>query len=209
MKSKWRTFASPVEGFEAINAAAHWDRQRDRVYVRNGVSTRKVKRRQRTKRNATRIEKVIMWPVSRACPQCRRQVRLKGPHVSKTVQDIIFGRHSLKRRLVKYIFQTRRCWKCRIVFGVDERFTLFRKYGWNLMAYFFYQVIELCIPQLTVVRSFNRLFGFDLNRSTLYNLKVRIGGYYADTKQKSLEKIIECCHVDADGTGANINTEAS
>src|SRR6266478_1413212 len=35
MKSQWRTFASPVEGFEAINAAAHWDRQRDRVYVRN------------------------------------------------------------------------------------------------------------------------------------------------------------------------------
>ena len=208
MKSQWRRFASPVTGFEAINAAAYWDRQRDRVYVRNGVPSRKVKPRHRTKRNSTRIEQVIMWPVSRACPQCRRQVRLKGPHASKTVQDIIFGRHSLKRRLVKYIFQTRRCWKCRIVFGVDERFTLFRKYGWNLMAYFFYQVIELCIPQRTVVRSFNRLFGFDLNRSTLYNLKVRIGGYYAETKQKILENIIRGYLVHADETRANIKGKA-
>jgi predicted RecB family nuclease len=208
MKSQWRTFASPVTGFEAINAAAHWDRQRDRVYVRSSGSPRKVKLRHRTKRKSTRIEKVVMWPALRACPQCGRQVRLKGPYVSKTVQDIIFGRHSLRRRLVKYVFETRRCSKCRMAFGVDERFKLFRKYGWNLVAYFFYQVIELCIPQLTVLRSFNRLFGFDLNRSTLHNLKVRIGGYYAETKQKILQDIIQGCLVHADETRANIKGEA-
>ena len=95
-----------------------------------------------------------------------------------------------------------------MAFGVDERFTLFRKYGWNLVAYFFYQVIELCIPQTTVVRSFNRLFGFDLNGSTLYNLKVRIGGYYAETKQKILENIIQGCLVHADETRANIKGKA-
>ena len=155
MKSRWRSFASPVSGFEAINAAAHWDRQMDRVFVRNGDSQRMLKPRHRRKTKSTRVEQVIMWPVSRACPQCPALVHnagdkcgLKCPHVSKTVQDIIFGRHSLKRRLVNYIFQ-----KCRIVFGVDERFTLFRKYGWNLVSYFFYQVMELCIPQRTVVRS--------------------------------------------------------
>jgi hypothetical protein len=30
MKSQWRSFASPVIGFEAINAAAHWDRTKRR-----------------------------------------------------------------------------------------------------------------------------------------------------------------------------------
>ena len=79
-----------------------------------------------------------MWPVSRYCPKCKRPVRLKGPQVSKTVHDIIFGRHSLKRRLVKYVFQTHRCSKCRIVFGVEDQFGLFREYGWNLVAYFLY-----------------------------------------------------------------------
>ena len=33
--SKWRRFASPVPALEVINEAAHWDYQRDRVYVRN------------------------------------------------------------------------------------------------------------------------------------------------------------------------------
>jgi hypothetical protein len=59
-----------------------------------------------------------------------------------------------------------------------------------------------------VVRSFNRLFGFDLNGSTLYNLKVRIGGYYAETKQKILENIIQGCLVHADETRANIKGKA-
>ena len=34
-KSKWRAFTSPVNGFEAINAAAHWDYQRNRQSDRN------------------------------------------------------------------------------------------------------------------------------------------------------------------------------
>jgi hypothetical protein len=85
--------------------------------------------RHRTKSRSTRVEMVVIWAVPRACPQCGRQVRPKGPQVSKTVQEIIFGRYSLKRRLVKYIFQTRRCSKCRMAFGVDKRFKLFRKYS--------------------------------------------------------------------------------
>ena len=204
IKSEWRSFRSPVTGFEAINAAAHWDYQRYRVYARNGDSPKKAKPRHRTRKKSKHIEQVIMWPVSRCCPKCRRQVRLKGPQVSKTVQDVIFGRHSLKRRLVKYVFQTHRCWKCRIVFGVEDQFGLFRDYGWNLVAYFFYQVIELCIPQITVVRNFNRVFGFDLSRSTLHNLKVRICGYYEETKQKILENIVRGRLVHADETRANI-----
>ena len=35
-RSKWRAFTSPVTGFEKINAAAHWDYQRCRVYARSG-----------------------------------------------------------------------------------------------------------------------------------------------------------------------------
>ena len=203
-KSKWRTFTSPVAGFEVMNAAAHWDYQRNRVYARNGKPPRKSQPRSGSRKKTKRIDQVIIWPVSRCCPTCKRQVRLKGPEVSKTVQDIIFGRHSLKRRIVKYVFQTYRCWKCQSVFGVEERFSIFRKYGWNLVAYLFYQIIELSIPQITVARSFNRLFGFDLSHSTLNNCKVRIGRYYTETKMMILESIVSGNLVHADETRANI-----
>ena len=68
----------------------------------------------------------------------------------------------------------------------------------------FYQIIELSIPQITVARSFNRLFGFDLSHSTLNNCKVRIGRYYTETKMMILESIVSGNLVHADETRANI-----
>jgi predicted RecB family nuclease len=203
-KSKWRTFKSPVTGFEYINAAAHWDYQRSRVYVRNGKSPRRPQTHSGRRKNTKGTDQIIIWPVSPYCPNCKRRVRLKGPQVSKTVQDIIFGRHSLKRRVVTYVFQTYRCWKCRSAFGVEERFSVFRKYGWNFVAYLFYQIVELCVPQITVARSFNRLFGFDLSHSTLNKCKVRIGRYYMETKRRILDSIVSGSLVHADETRANI-----
>ncbi|MBE0545874.1 MAG: IS66 family transposase [Verrucomicrobia bacterium] len=208
VKSKWRTFKSPVTGFEVMNAAAHWDYQRSRVYARNGKRPRKPLPRSGRQKKAKRTDQVIIWPVARCCPKCNRQVRLKGPLVCRTVQDIIFGRHSLKRRVVKYVIQTYRCWKCRTVFGIEARFGVFRKYGWNFVAYLFYQIVELGVPQITVARNFNRLFGFDLSHSTLNNCKVRFGRYYAETKSKILENIVSGKLVHADETRANIKGTA-
>lgn len=78
-----------------------------------------------------------------------------------------------------------------------------------MIAYFFYQVVELCIPQRTVVQNFNRLFGFQLHRSTLHNLKIRIAGYYKEAKQQILERIIHSAVVHADETKANIKGKAA
>ncbi|MGO9584837.1 MAG: IS66 family transposase [Limisphaerales bacterium] len=202
-KSKWKVFTSSVSGFEYINAAAHWDYQRDRVYARNGKAPRKAQPSSGKKKNS-RVEQVIIWPVSRWCPKCKRRVRLKGPLVSKTVQDIIIGRASMKRRVVKYVIQTYRCWKCRSIFGVEKRFSVFRKYGWNLVAYLFYNIVELNIPQRTTVESFNRLFDFNLPKQTLNHMKTRFGRYYEETRQKILANIVRGRLVHADETRANI-----
>jgi hypothetical protein len=71
-------------------------------------------------------------------------------------------------------------------FGMPDRYKFNKKYGWNLIAYFFYHVIDLGIPQRKVVQGFNRLFNFELNRSTLHNLKISTSTYYASAKQQIL-----------------------
>ncbi len=90
---------------------------------------------------------------------------------------------------------------------MEDKFRLFRQYGWNLAAYLFFQLIELNIPQRTVVRQFNRLFCFDLSTSTLSNMKVTVAGYYEETKRKILERIVQGNLVHADETRANIRGE--
>ena len=207
-KSKWQAFTSPVAGFEQINATAHWDYHRHRVYARSRRAPKKAKLPHPAKLQPEKAQLVVVWPTSRSCPKCKRIVRSKTRQKCRIVHDIVFGRHSLKRRVVKHVFRISRCRRCRIEFGMDNRFQFFRQYGWNLVAYFFFQLVELNIPQLTVVRQFNRLFHFNLSRSTLNNMKVRVGAYYAETKTSILASIIRGSLVHADETRANIKGKA-
>lgn len=207
--SKWRAFSSPLPDLEHINATAHWNYQRDRVYVRSGVAKRKPPRQRLPHRATQRTDKVVEWKVSPCCPECKGRARRKGPLRSRTVQDMVFGRYSLKRRLVKYVFQTYHCRKCGLDFGVDDRFLHTYKYGWDLVVYFVFHFVGLCIPQLTVLHSFNRLFGFNLSRSTLNNLKIKTSEYYSETKRKILDRIVCGSLVHADETRANIKGKSA
>lgn len=73
-----------------------------------------------------------------------------------------------------------------------------------MVAYFVYHIVGLRVPQLTVQHSLNRLFGFDIVRSTLNNLKIKASDYYWVTKNKILDRIIQGNLIHADETRANI-----
>lgn len=203
-KSKWQRFKSPVSSPEHINSAAHWNYQRDRVYARTGEEKQKPKKRRSRRKTASQPEKVIIWESTRTCPRCNRSYYRKGPEKTKNLHEILFGHRSIKLRLVKYVFQTRFCRRCGTTFGMPDRYKFNKKYGWNLIAYFFFHVVDLGIPQRKIVQGFNRLFGFELNRSTLNNLKIRIAAYYAGTKEQILDRIVRGSLLHVDETRANI-----
>lgn len=203
-KSKWQKFTSPVSSLELINSAAQWNYQRDRVYARTGEVKQVQKKRRSRRKNTLQLEKVIIWDSTRTCPHCNRSYYRNGPEKSKKLYEILFGHRSIKLRFVKYVFQTRVCRRCGTTFGVPDRYKFIKMYGWNLIAYLFYHVVDLGIPQRKVVRCFNRLFNFELNRSTLHNLKIRTAAYYAGTKQQILERIVRGSLLHIDETRANI-----
>ncbi len=72
------------------------------------------------------------------------------------------------------------------------------------MAYLLYQIVELGIPQLTVLHGFNRLLSFDLSRNGLHHMKASVASYYAQTKETILERLVRGNLVHADETRANI-----
>ncbi len=204
MGSKWKIFKSPLADLEHINGAAHWNYQRDRVFVRSGVP--KINRRcpSRTSRVHKKPEKVIIVKAPVACPECGKRGRRKSRSLSRTVQDLVFGRDSAKRRVVRYEFQSYRCRSCGHEYGLNEWYLRARKWGWNVVAYFVYHVVALRVPQLTMQHSLKRVFGFDLVRSTLNNLKIKAADEYLVTKRKILKRIVQGDLVHADETRANI-----
>ncbi len=81
-KSKWRAFTSPVSGFEKINAAAHWDYQRFRVYARSGNAPKKASRPRPRKLRPEQAQLVVVWAASRQCPRSWAAVNRASPAIS-------------------------------------------------------------------------------------------------------------------------------
>ncbi len=206
LNSKWRTFKSPLADLEYVNRTAHWSYQRDRVFVRSEVGERLSIGRSMRRESVKKAQMVVVLKAGSSCPDCGKKGRRKSQLVSRTVQDLVFGRGSVKGRRVNYVFQTYRCRSCGHEYNVHDwycgRGGL--KWGWNMVAYFVYHIVGLCVPQLTVQHGFNRLFGVDVVRSTLNNLKIRASDYYAVAKRKILNRIIQGGVIHADETRANI-----
>ena len=199
--SKWRKFTSPLPVLEAINETAHWDYQRDRVYVRNSDW----RRRSNASRTAPRtvrphINKVVLCSAPSQCPQCRGKKLEAGPEQSKVVYDLHIGKASVKRWIVKYLFHHYDCLRCGAQVSLPERTWGRGKYGWNLVAFLIYEIVELCIPQRVTTRHVNRLFGLTLPRSSVGEQKRMAARLYEETRQMLLRRIVEGTLVHADET---------
>lgn len=203
--SSWQPFKSPISDLEKINLAARWDYQRDRVFVRSGTAKRRATQQASKRPCAQRAQKTVRLNAPQACPRCEKKWRKRGRLRSKTVQDLIFGKHSIKRRTIKYEAQAFVCRSCGYEYGLNGLALHGRNWGWNILAYFVYNAIGLRIPQLTVQHSINRLFGCRLVRSSLNEFKIRAAKIYSDTKARILDQIITGKLIHADETSANIN----
>jgi predicted RecB family nuclease len=202
--SKWRPFKSPISDLEKISLAARWDYQRDRVFVRSGIAKRRATLQPARRPQAQRAQKVVFLNAPTACPRCQKKWRKKGRLRSRTVQDFIFGKYSIKRRILQYKAQTYICRSCGLEYGFRDMRLHGRNWGWNIVAYFVYNIVGLRIPQLTVQHSVNRLFGCGVVRSSLNELKIKASRFYSDTKAEILDRIIGGKVIHADETNANI-----
>ena len=199
--TKWRKFTSPVSVLEAINEAAHWDYQRDRVYVRSSGGRAKRERVRPTARALKpHINKVVVCAPPRRCPVCNAKLTTTGKERSKIVYDLRFGKASVKRWNVKYLFHKYECTRCEEqVRPLDQKWGR-GKYGWNLISFLVYEVIDLCVPQRVATRNVNRLFELSLPRSSVGEQKRMASKYYADARQRLLRQIVEGKLVHCDET---------
>ena len=197
---------SSIQEMEFVRKAAYWSYQRDGVHFRD--SNRRVRKARKVlagcKTTSIRINKVVVNEVSPECPTCKRISTAPKALRERILYDLHFGHVSIKRWVVKYVFQTYFCWRCQLIFGLDKRFRKKLKFGWNLVAYFVYQIIELAISQRIVTQSINRLFGFDLKCNTGHGFKSRAAEFYMETYQKIFERVASGSLVHADETRANV-----
>jgi len=199
--SKWCRFTSPIPALEVINKAAHWDYQRDRIYLRNSDRRRRSNPLRTPPRNVSpHVNKAVVCSVPSRCPVCRGKNLKVGPQRSKIILDLHFGKASIKRWIVKYFFHSCECLRCGEQIHPLERTWGRGKYGWNLIAFLIYEIVELSIPQRVATRQANRLFGLTLPRSSVAEQKTMVARQYEESRQILLRRIIAGTLVHVDET---------
>jgi len=95
----WGKFNSSIHGFEAINKAARWNYQRDRIYIRTDLELKKVKRKKKNLvKRAVHISRVVVCQLPPVCPLCQREGFRRSRTITKRLHDLRF-RNAAKEHL--------------------------------------------------------------------------------------------------------------
>ncbi len=196
----WPRFSSAIDSFEAINKAARWDIQREKVYVRTDTLLKRISKSRKTiDKRATRINSKKVLDGDEVCSSCGKKSSFIRSH-EKTIYDIRFSRYGIRRWVVSYRFACSWCRRCHKYYGTPSAFKPWGVYGRNLAMFIVYQTIDLCMPQRTVGQNLNRLFGMGMEEGSVHRLKARAAQYFTDTRARILEKLIEGNLIHADET---------
>lgn len=107
-------FAAALPEFEKINAAAYWDYQRSRVYVRIDKALRQSVRKSANKSARVAVEKeVTVDDRPKLCPRCGASKIWVAVRMAKVNFDLKFTRRGIKRWAVRYRYNHYRCGACR------------------------------------------------------------------------------------------------
>jgi transposase-like protein len=188
---------------ETINRAAYWDYQRERVYVKSRLESTHKRRRHAPRRNVLMPNTTIEYSRPSSCPACKSKLVYGHGKRSRTVIDLRFMRHGVKRWITRYIAQRYRCPSCRSTFYPPDRQWTTSKYGPDLVAYTIYQNIELRLPQSRVALSVGKLFGLYISRNTINQFKAATAQTYEGTYNHLLKKLCtgRLLHVDETSAG--------
>ncbi len=199
---KRNTFSFPE--LDAINKAAYWDYQRERVYVKSNACLKGALSRSSRARKVLLPNKTIVCSPPHSCPECDSTKFYGHGKASKIVLDLKFMRHGIKRWIILYQFHRYKCQVCGTTFIPEETCWTRSKFGLGIVAYSLYQNIGLRLPQESVDRSLNKLFGFHLAIGTTHRFKAKAAKIYEGTYDALVKRLCNGQLVHADETKISV-----
>jgi transposase-like protein len=189
---------------DVINKAAYWDYQRERVYVKSNECLNKVLSRSPRRRKVLSPNQTIECSAPRSCPRCRSTRFYADGKKRKTVTDLKFMKHGIKRWVVLYHFHRYRCRKCGAVFLPEERYWTSSRYGPGIAAYSLYMNIGLRLSQRIVNHTINRLFGYHLAIGLTRRIKERAAHVYKETYESLVNRLCSAQLIHIDETKVSV-----
>jgi predicted RecB family nuclease len=197
----WGSFESQFKEFEKINVAAWWNYQRDRIVVRSSKLVKLKATRSRRlhlgPRSHLPVSRTIVYPKLSSCPSCGGGLT-ERTLCKRILYDLLFGKSSVRRWIVRCQFHHYWCSHCSRKFGEPHEFWPQSHLGRTLVAYVLYHTVELCIPFQTVREILIRSFKMDIVLHTLMSVKKTAAKQYKSTYESIIRHLLRgrLLHID-------------
>ncbi len=191
-------FPSALPEFEKINAAAYWDYQRSKVYVRSDKAIRQsVAKNLKPVKKVAADKAVMVDDKPASCPRCGASKVWVATRMSHVVFDLKFTRRGIKRWAVRYQYNSYRCGACKAQMTIHPRDT---KYGQTLRAYIVYLLIEMRLSHQKIREHVATVFNIPIITTMAHDMKEQMAKKYEPTYRRILEQIASGPLVHADET---------
>jgi predicted RecB family nuclease len=197
----WGSFESEFKEFEKINVTAWWNYQRDRIWLRPkklaDARAPKSRRAHLGPHSRLPVSRTIIYPKLPSCPSCGGELTDRTIR-KRMLYDLLFGKSSVKRWIVRCQFRYYWCSHCCLKFGEPKEFWPQSHLGRTLVAYVLYHTVELGIPFQTVGEILTRCFKLDILSPTLAAVKRTAARQYKSTYEGILSHLVSgnLLHVD-------------
>jgi hypothetical protein len=192
-------FPSALPEFERINAAAYWDYQRSKVYVRSNKALRRsLKNTVKPIRKVAVEKEVTVDDRPASCPKCGASKVWVRERMSHVVFDLRSTHRGIKRWAIRYRYNSYHCGACQTQMTIHSaRGT---KYGENLRAYIAYLLIEMRLSNQKIREHIATVFNVPITATTANDTKVALAKKYEPTYRQILKHLATGPLVHADET---------
>ncbi len=201
---KWGHTRFLNSDFNYINAASHFDYQRDRVYVRTSHKLRKRQTGKQDNRKLPVNDRLEINPET--CPQCSGAELTVIPTDNRTNKlhtkrafDLVITSGRIKRRVIECHGSFYLCHQCGHQF-LPPKYERLDKHFHALKSWVMYGHIENRFSFHSLRRLLKESFNLHVHEAEIHMIKGLLAHHYQDTYEKLLSRIVTGTVLQADET---------
>jgi predicted RecB family nuclease len=199
--------------FEYVSNCAHFDYQRQRVFVRtNKILKKHWKRPKRLENKKLSVSRHIEI-TSRKCPKCggteitrwSKGMKVTGRPRIKRMLDLVFTPSGIKRKIIECRAAVHECASCGTTF-MPERYSRLAKHSHALMSWAMFEHVAHRTSFRTLEDKFREFFGLNVFASELHVFKSIMARKYRVAYKRLLGKILSGKVLHVDETEVRLHT---
>ena len=205
-RREWGKATFCIEDFDHVNRCAHFDYQRERVFLRTSDAVRRACLKVCERRKAPKL------PVNREvefrsdiCPRCEGNRMSLCSHMthSKFAYDLKFMAGGIRRQVIRFTTNRYKCRDCRQTF-LPKPYKRLDKYLHGLKSWAMYQLVVHRISLGHLEMMFDDCFGLRVSPNDMIMIRALMARRYREAVRAILARIVAGGLVHADETEVNL-----